>query len=287
MAIGVQIRDVLSAMPSDLSSFLSKAIPSISVPGLPTDEASSILAMGYAAYNECKVLKEFEGFKPIPLFLRLGMLSPAGIASIILQCYYDSEGSYSTAEAFWPSSFHTPGDLSHDGAFTPEEVLQDTYLDSLDSYSSSIFDWYTDTSARIAADEEAFAADLLLPYSEILPLPSPLPLPSLPDVRYPPAIYILMWLVKLVLDANILPVLKHIAEEIIRRLRTGGSSTALLKVFRKFAFLRKEDPDQGFEDLTSLLLLNADKPLEIINSQGQFDVFLDTIIDEGEPPEEP
>src|SRR5512137_1479003 len=259
------LKNVLSALPTAVSDFLEKAIPSIITPPTPTDEASSILAMGYAAYNECNVMKQFEGFKPLHLLLRLGMLSNSGIASVLLSSVYDPSGTVYTTFADWAQSFRLPGLSTDTGAVSAEQAIPDTYLAAINEYMEAVGAWYADTSLRISVNEEAYANGLALPYEEVAELPVPIPLPVPIDPSLPPALYFLIWLVKFVSDNNLLPIIKHIAEEILRRLKTGGAVSPLVKLFKKFAFLEKDNPDLGFRDLTSLLRLNADKPIEIIN----------------------
>lgn len=281
MSTATTIRSALEAVPSEVSSFLDKAIPTMQVPGLPTDEASSLLACGYAAYNECLILKEFEGFKPLHTLLRLGQRSNTGIASILLGLKYDESNYIYTSASEWQESFRISGDTGNLGALNNRERVALAYLESLETWRTALIGWFDDTEMRIQACEEAYASGAEIPYTSCADLPVPLPLPVPRDPTLPSPEFDWFFLIRFLVEV-VLPLARRIAEEIIKRVNRGGDTAPFTKLFKKFAFLKKDDVAQGFADLTSILLLNADKPLEIINSLGQYDVFLDTIIDEGE-----
>jgi len=281
MSTATTIRTALEAVPAEVSAYIDKAIPTMQVPSIPTDEASSLLACGYAAYNECLILKEFEGWKPLHTLLRLGQRSNASIASILLGLKYDESNYIYTGASEWQESFRISGDTGNLGALNNRERVALAYLESLETWRTALKAWFDDTEMRIQACEEAYASGAEIPYTTCSDLPVPLPLPVPRDPTLPSPEFDWFFFIRFLVEV-VLPAARRIAEEIIKRINKGGSSEPFTKLFKKFAFLRKDDVSQGFSDLTSILLLNADKPLEIINSLGQYDVFLDTTIDEGE-----
>jgi len=287
MSVATDVKAAMEAVPVSVSDFVTKAIPTIMEPSLPTDESSSILAMGIEAYNWCKILKQFEGWKPLPTLLRIGQYSNSAIASVLLRCTYKPLASLPTGANTWPDAFRMPGDTNSTGALSNRQQMPDTLLASVVAHFSEVSDWYIDSERKIEACEIAYAAGDLLPYDELLPVPLPPTLPAPGDPSLPAEWYLFLWLVRLVLDENIIKWVEAIAKKIMRRIVQGGDNEPLLKMFKKFAFLKHGDQDMGMPDFTSLLRLCADKPLEIINSGGSYDIFLDTIVDEGEPPASP
>ena len=131
MSTATTIRTALEAVPSEVSAYIDKAIPTMQVPSIPTDEASSLLACGYAAYNECLILKEFEGWKPLHTLLRLGQRSNASIASILLGLKYDESNYIYTGASEWQESFRISGDTGNLGALNNRERVALAYLESL------------------------------------------------------------------------------------------------------------------------------------------------------------
>jgi len=76
--------------------------------------------------------------------------------------------------------------------------------------------------------------------------------------------------------------IRYLAEGIVKGLSLNGGNSPLTALFKKFAFLEEGDAEQGFPDLTSILLLNADKPLEILLTRSGVDLSLETVVIEEE-----
>jgi hypothetical protein len=157
----------------------------------------------------------------------------------------------------------------------------DAAEDALLTWFDEVVAWEASLEAQITAAYNLYAAGEEVPEIEYDAFPT---IGGLPDIirGLPPAIRVALWLVLWIGPEVIAPIVRRIVEEIIRRRQGPGYSDPWLRLFRKFAFLREDDPDLGFEDLTSLLLLDADKPIEILNSLGSRDVFLDTQVIEDE-----
>jgi hypothetical protein len=287
MSVATDIKAAMEAVPTTVSDFLTKSIPTIVEPSLPTDESSSILAMGVEAYNWCKILKQFEGWRPLPTLLRIGQYSNSAIASILLRCTYKPLASLPTGQNTWVDAFRMPGDINSTGALSSHQQMPDDVLAGIVTHYEAIAAWYVDCERRIEACELAYAEGLVMPYDGLLPVPIPPILPVPIDPNLPAEWYLVLLLARILLDENVVKWIEAVAKKILRRIVNGGNTDALLKMFQKFAFLKHGDQDMGMPDFTSLLRLCADKPLEIINSGGSYDVFLDTIVDEGEPPASP
>src|SRR5512136_2827076 len=132
-----EVRNLLSKMPVGVADFLAKQIPVISVPTAPTDEESAIIAMGTAAYNECNILKQFEGFTPVEAAMRLGQLNNSSIASIFLRLAYDGGSGWNLSDS-WESNFHIEGDSSSAGMLTNRPKWSAYNTDQLNIYSNAV-----------------------------------------------------------------------------------------------------------------------------------------------------
>jgi hypothetical protein len=167
------------------------------------------------------------------------------------------------------------------GAFTMSQAdLAPEWLTCLDTWQTAVKAWIDEVDAQLEAAETGMMNGEEyeeLPFPEIPTLDLPVPLPP----GTPPAVIIIIRIIEIALILWEMPIVRAIVRRIIRAIRGGGSNDVFLQMFRKFAFLQ-EGKIIPPVDLTSLLLLNADKPIEIVDGRtGKLDVFLDTL------PEEP
>lgn len=136
--------------------------------------------------------------------------------------------------------------------------------------------WLSDAFAKIETVNDQYAAEGFIPsYESGVFVMGNLPVPR--DPGRVDRVYLIMYVIKFVLEV-VYPIVKGIIDEYLKRPIRGGEDIPLIKVFKKFAFLKEGDKEQGFPDLTSLLLMLADKPIEIYDAHGHRDVFLDNVI---------
>jgi hypothetical protein len=145
---------------------------------------------------------------------------------------------------------------------------------ALEVYVADWEAWWEDVEGQIIAAQAAYDAGeevqaLEIPEYPELELPVPIN-PGLPDkIRY------VWWAIILLTKVLSNPLVKRVVREIVRKIKTGGLSDPWIRLFRKFGFLREGDSDLGYPDLTSLLLLLLDRPIEIFDALGSRDIFLD------------
>jgi hypothetical protein len=271
--INTSIRGIIEALPTDLASKTSVVMPSVAVPPAPGTVEEAIIANGVASYNICKVLEAVADVPVIELLLRLGQKANGNVVRAILSAYDAGTGTLSTAEADYETSFHVPGD--DDGArIYPESPLPDGYLATLDTWVTDMATWLTDCQAQIEDAGDALAAGVEYTEADFPEMPAlELPVPRDPEL---PARQ--NWLVRIINMLSLLiqnPIIRFIVRAIVKRILTGGQNDVMLQLFKKFAFLQEGKVIKP-EDLTSLLLLLADKRIEIYDSKGQREIFLDT-----------
>jgi hypothetical protein len=165
--------------------------------------------------------------------------------------------------------------ISVEASFTQVEAeIDPAWLTCLASWQESISDWLLACEEQESAQEEIFATGLeyeALEFPEIPTLELPVPLPP----GTPPAIPIIMGIVRLLLLALEVPAVRAIIRKILRTIKWKGGNDPMIQLYKKFSFLR-EGEILPPEDLTSLHLLNADKPISIHIDKGWGnDVFLD------------
>ena len=95
---------------------------------------------------------------------------------------------------------------------------------------------------------------------------------------YPSPEYFQAYQIKMLTESFCNGFCKQRAQEIVNGLSVGESGDVFTKLFKKFAFLKEGDSDQGYPDLVSLLLTLANQPIHIIISNSGMDCFLDTVL---------
>jgi hypothetical protein len=306
MAAQSSLRTILEALPDDLAEFLSWTVPAITVPNVPTTVEGAIIANGTQSHNEALVLASLEGLPLIKLLLRLGQHSNINIVSALLSAWEETSGTVSTAFEDYESSFamgdaEAPTTLFLSMAFKAYEQIRkisttadntaeacginyhlpEGTLDGINSWCTDLEEWWAEVEDIIISLQDAEAAGEEMPEYTLSPIPLPPPLPVPPDPTLPAPLYWFMWVVYWVNRLGLAPVVRRVVREIIRKIATGGNFDPWILLFKHFGFLwpgkeTRTPPPAAPADLTSIHLLLADKPIEIIDSLGNIDVFLDT-----------
>jgi hypothetical protein len=186
----------------------------------------------------------------------------------------------------WQDYIYVPGVPTSSTAMLIQGIGATNYQSVMDAdaaietYLGDVSGWLVDREADIEGILADYAVNETIEYPEIPAFPTIAGLPAI-IVGLPPAIRLAIQ-VSLVLVGHIIEaIVKRKIDDTVRRRLPDGQIDPFLKLFQKFAFLKDNDVNQGFADLVSILLLLADRPIEIYNSMGQRDVFLDNTVKQG------
>lgn len=147
----------------------------------------------------------------------------------------------------------------------------------LADWDSAIALWFSDAFDWLRAQQAAYANGTYTP-SEFPVANLFLTEISRSNIFFLSIEHLQIQLIKRILQGLVNGPCKQLIISAEAELGLDGGGQPLLKVFRKFAFLKDGDKEQGFPLLTSLLLLNADKPIEIYTTHEGLNVFLDTVV---------
>jgi len=173
-------------------------------------------------------------------------------------------GATPLAEHFWGIGA-TPNVEDVEGIFEAFE----TWKSSFATYADTVI------SAIEAARESYAAGETVAEYSAPTFPTLTLPVPVNPGLPAP--IWIGLNILVFVIQHVVAKIIEGLIDDIIRKIGLGGDAEPFLKLFKKFALVKEGDIDLGMPDFTSLLLLAANKSIEIYNNLGVKDVFLDNL----------
>ena len=259
--------DSLKTFPTSIPN---TAFPTLTVPTTPTTPAEAVITGAKADIEIVKWLNTFHGMQVRELYGMVGMLSPA--AQAVVGAILKSNGAALPAGTI-DSLILLMGDEASGGGLSAQFQLEEDTTEGFSDWLSDVSLWIETVSAAIHTAEDAFAQGI--PYTEeTLPVfPTPvLPVPINPGI--PAHIRIILILAQMIIQGLIGPIIKIIVERILRRIANGGVSDPWLKLFKNFGFLWEGKDDEG---LSSMLLLIMDRAIEIYNSKGEVDVFLDNL----------
>lgn len=258
------------------------SVPDLSAPGT-VEESTLTIAQFCQNYNE--FLKLYEGVPILDYNLRAGQRSSTSLAALLSFLNKNplvaGAGSGTTwldyiGVAGFPGSSPTSENFWGIGANPNVDDIEDI-IGAFTTWKEDVIEWGDAVILELETARENYVAgnsvdDFSAPTFPALGLPVPVN-PGLPAPVWI-VINIVAWIAGHVLGK----VIEGIVADIIKRIKHGGNAEPFIKLFRKFAFIKEDDPDQGFADLTSLLLLVLNRPIEIYDDKGKVDVFLDNFI---------
>lgn len=257
-------------------------VPDLSSPGT-VEESTRTIAEFCVNYN--KFLQLYAGVPMLDYGLRAGQrssVSQAAVLSFLERSPLTTGVGTGTTWSDYIGVAGMPGNapLAEDfwgiGA-SPNVEDVEGIVGAFETWKGAVVEWADVVIGEIQLARENYAAgidvtDFSAPGFPALSLPVPI------NPGLPAPIWIVINIVAWVVGTALAKVIEAVVDDIIRKIRHGGNADPFLRLFRKFAFLRENDTEQGFADLTSLLLLVLNRPIEIYDSNGKRDVFLDNFI---------
>lgn len=271
-----------------IGDWIERTVPD--VPDLPTPGTLEESTLTIAKYcDNCnKIMQQWEGVPLFEVYLRGGQRSSTNQA-ILLSALEGRPGADGIGAGIswedylrimgFPGGLPTAEHFKGIGGKWNADDTSNIYA-ALGTWGADIKSWIEGIGAQIEAAEEAYIAgeeyNIAFDAGDlpVIVLPDPI------DVDSPSPLWQIVKWVSLVFGQAWLPIAIEIAKYLLRRAANGEQISPLLKLLRKALLVREDDEEQGMPDYTSLLLLNADKPLEIYTAEGVRDVFLDTRVRE-------
>lgn len=258
------------------------SVPDLSAPGT-VEESTRTIADFCVNYN--KFLQLFEGVPMLDYGLRGGQrssVSQAALLSFLEKSPLSSGIGSGTSWLDYLGVAGLPGDTPSVEHFwgmgaNPNADDIEAIIDAFETWKTSVATYADEVIGKIELAREAYAAgESVSEYSAPTFPALNLPVPVNPGLPAP--LWIVLNVVAWVVGHVLAKVLEGIIDDIVRRIGQGGDAEPMIKLFKKFAFLREGDTNLGFPDLTSLLLMVLNRPIEIYDSCGKRDVFLDNFI---------